>query len=496
MPNEKVRRIITEIAAHLNERPPEIPNREETRDLILATLHGEGVANARYAVEGARVMCTQMPEGSGVSRMRKLTDEERKRNTEAKGEARDNPDWNAMEGMPHMPNPIQLERAKNPHMPNPIQLERAKGAPRVNPLARQQQHISADHMPRVVHPSDRRRAAFFNQKRLLDKMDITFEPLFGMARPGPFRELTESEPQSLTFNRSSIMNVPSAHQHFGTAMFNDSRCGTCTTSDDGKCCPDIEDLMWKGLDDSGTGNVNLAEYRTLLQNSAYMFCHHGQGLLYLDDSGQELDIGVEVELHALTGMDRDGRLTSEQQLTNALYIYNFLSAQGWTREAIAAFLGNMMKESYLNPGVWENGSWGESGFNPWTTGQQSGFGLIQITPSELFLNFTNLTAIQVMDLADTDPQRLINFQLEFFVHRATYGDANGGGVWLTGNARNHHQPSEIATVRLSFQEFITSTLTPEQLAYIIHSHYVRSNDTPTVTGERAIYARFWYNQLP
>ena len=51
--------------------------------------------------------------------------------------------------------------------------------------------------------------------------------------------------------------------------------------------------MWKGLDDSGTGKVNLAEYRTLLQNSAYMFCHHGQGLLYLDDSGQQLPLEGE-----------------------------------------------------------------------------------------------------------------------------------------------------------------------------------------------------------
>lgn len=238
--------------------------------------------NARFVVEGARIVCTQMEEERSVSRMRKLTDKERSRNTRIIGEARDNPEW--------YKSPSTQGITSN-RLGSPLdQIARAKGAPRESFLARHNQRINADHMPDVINPSDRRRAAVFNQHRLLDKMDITFEPLFEKVRLGPLRELTESEPQSLTFKRSSIMNIPSAHQHFGTAMFDGSRCGTCKTSDDRKCCPDIEDLMWKGLNDSGTGDVNLAEYRTLLQNSAYMFCHHGQGLLYLDDSGQQLPV--------------------------------------------------------------------------------------------------------------------------------------------------------------------------------------------------------------
>ena len=41
-------------------------------------------------------------------------------------------------------------------------------------------------------------------------------------------------------------------------------------------------------------------------------------------------------------------LTQAQMDGNAQYIANWLSTKGWTRNAIAAILGNMQRESNIN----------------------------------------------------------------------------------------------------------------------------------------------------
>ena len=64
--------------------------------------------------------------------------------------------------------------------------------------------------------------------------------------------------------------------------------GKCKYSKDNKCLPRIEDLMWKDTDGYvrlATGQ-QIAGSETLLKNDAYMFCHRGQGILYIESSGQ------------------------------------------------------------------------------------------------------------------------------------------------------------------------------------------------------------------
>lgn len=49
---------------------------------------------------------------------------------------------------------------------------------------------------------------------------------------------------------------------------------------------------------------------------------------------------------------------------NAILIHNFFEARGWTHEAIAGMLGNMMTESTLNPAITGTGGCGLVGWTP------------------------------------------------------------------------------------------------------------------------------------
>ena len=70
-------------------------------------------------------------------------------------------------------------------------------------------------------------------------------------------------------------------------------------------------------------------------------------------------------------MDRFGMA----QCNNANLIYTYLAAHGFTsRNAIMAMLGNMMTESYLNPGQWQHG------YSPYDGNQYNGMGLVGWTP--------------------------------------------------------------------------------------------------------------------
>ena len=54
---------------------------------------------------------------------------------------------------------------------------------------------------------------------------------------------------------------------------------------------------------------------------------------------------------------------------NAVLLWSYFKAQGWTLNAVAAMLGNMQSESTINPGIWE-------GLDPFV----GGYGLVQWTP--------------------------------------------------------------------------------------------------------------------
>ena len=69
-------------------------------------------------------------------------------------------------------------------------------------------------------------------------------------------------------------------------------------------------------------------------------------------------------------------LSRAEALDNAKYIAEYFLDLGWTLNAVCGMLGNMERESWINPGVWQDFDEGN---------MSVGFGLVQWTPA------TNLT---------------------------------------------------------------------------------------------------------
>lgn len=61
-------------------------------------------------------------------------------------------------------------------------------------------------------------------------------------------------------------------------------------------------------------------------------------------------------------------LTESQMQGNALEVHRYFRERGWSLSAIAGTLGNMEKESNINPGLWQSLQEGN---------YSGGFGLVQ-----------------------------------------------------------------------------------------------------------------------
>lgn len=69
-------------------------------------------------------------------------------------------------------------------------------------------------------------------------------------------------------------------------------------------------------------------------------------------------------------------ISSTEGTNNILAIYDYLAPLGYTKTAVAGMLGNVMKESGLNPWRWEAN----------TVNYNKGYGLFQFTPASDYFN--------------------------------------------------------------------------------------------------------------
>lgn len=106
-------------------------------------------------------------------------------------------------------------------------------------------------------------------------------------------------------------------------------------------------------------------------------------------------------------------LTQTQMETNAKYIYSYLTAKGWTLNAIAGVLGNMQNESAMNPGRWEGNNVGEG----------PGYGLVQWTPYSKYTNWCASSGYSDPSTMDANLARLIyelNNGLQYYKNNYPY----------------------------------------------------------------------------
>lgn len=149
-------------------------------------------------------------------------------------------------------------------------------------------------------------------------------------------------------------------------------------------------------------------------------------------------------------------LTSDEMNTNATYIYHFLSAAGWTDNAIAGILGNMQAESSLNPGRWQGDAVGVT---------EAGYGLVQWTPATKYLNWATGDASTM----DNNLSRIL-YELE-----------------------NNMQWIKTSKYPISFEQFSQSKKSPAYLASAFLKNYERAG--VEVEKTRQANAEKWWTYI-
>lgn len=157
----------------------------------------------------------------------------------------------------------------------------------------------------------------------------------------------------------------------------------------------------------------------------------------------------------------------DYQKTNILNIYNYFTAQGWTVNAIAGMVGNMMVESGVNPGCCQYAS--VSWDNPSTIENTSGgIGLTQWTPARKYYNWAIENNLDPKS-GDTQCARI-------------EWERDNNKQWSLKNLGNH-----------TWEDFVTSTESPETLARVFVWAYERPKN-PNI-AQRQRNARWVYDYL-
>lgn len=151
-------------------------------------------------------------------------------------------------------------------------------------------------------------------------------------------------------------------------------------------------------------------------------------------------------------------LTRNQMKLNAYYIYNALRNKGWTLNAIAGMLGNMQRESTINPGIWQSNNVGN---------MNGGYGLVQWTPATKYINW--ITPGDDPSTMDNNLSRIL-YELE-----------------------NDLQWISTESYPMSFYEFTTSYMSPQDLASAFLYNYERAG--VAAEEQRRENALYWFIYL-
>lgn len=152
-------------------------------------------------------------------------------------------------------------------------------------------------------------------------------------------------------------------------------------------------------------------------------------------------------------------LTATEMFVNGDYVCDYLSARGWSLNAICGMLGNMQVESTVNPGIWQNLDEGNTAV---------GYGLVQWTPASKYLNWCASNGL--------DPTHM-----DTALDRLEYERKNGLQYYKT------------TAYNLTFTQFKTSKESPEYLAQAFMRNYERpANQNTTVRGTNAL---MWWERL-
>ena len=160
----------------------------------------------------------------------------------------------------------------------------------------------------------------------------------------------------------------------------------------------------------------------------------------------------------LTWISKNEYLSESEMQNNAYCFYSYMFNRA-TLSAIAGMLGNMERESTINPGVWQNLDEGNYSL---------GFGLVQWTPATNYTDWATSNGYEI-------------------------GDGNGQCIWLLTMTVSSGQWIATSQYPQSWEEFLAYTGTPEDAASIFLHNFERAG--VSAEQERRENARKWYNYL-
>lgn len=144
---------------------------------------------------------------------------------------------------------------------------------------------------------------------------------------------------------------------------------------------------------------------------------------------------------------------------NAQFIMAYFLDKGWSKNAICAMLGNMQRESTINPGIWQNLDAGNTSL---------GIGLVQWTPATKLIDWCNQNGV---------PYDVLDFQC----------------ARIQWELENNQQWIATSSYPESFREFAQSTKDIEYLTYAFLKNYERAG--VEAIQERINHANYWFNNL-
>ena len=142
------------------------------------------------------------------------------------------------------------------------------------------------------------------------------------------------------------------------------------------------------------------------------------------------------------------------QQETAKQIWDYLTSRGWTKQSVAALLGNMQSESSIIADRWESDIVGN---------MSGGYGLVQWTPATKYIDWAKSNGLVYQDVI-SQCKRL---------------------EWEVANSQQFYNPN------MTFAAFTRSTQSPEELANIFITYYERPLN-PNQPA-RGIQARYWYD---
>lgn len=162
----------------------------------------------------------------------------------------------------------------------------------------------------------------------------------------------------------------------------------------------------------------------------------------------------------MTWIIKNNYLSLAEMTNNAQQFVYDMSAYGWSKNALAAILGNMQSESNINPGIWEN----------LTVNYERGYGLVQWTPATKYIDWAGAN----WNTGERQVER-INYE------------ADNGIQWFENPEVSPSVPP------ISFAQFRTSELPVATLANYFLWYY----EHPAVPYQpiRAEQAQYWFDTL-